>query len=385
MRLGINALFMVPGDVGGTETYLRETLLAALKAYPDVEFILFTNNENHEHLKQICKDSSNVRFVCLHFNASNRPVRILLEQFKLPFVAKKYELDVLWSPGYTAPFISFYPQAVTICDLQYKSYPEDMSWLERNTLDVLVRGACRMCEVVLAISEFSRQEVIRYEFAGPEKVHTVLLGVDVTFGELYPEEAKNATLGGLLELETPYILCVAHTYPHKKVHVLIDAFNDVMESIPHNLVIVGRARRGEDLVASSVSSCKDRSRVIRFKDGLPYRTLQMLYQSADMFVLPSAYEGFGLPVVEAMMAGVPVITTQEASLKEVAGEYAFRVNSINHHTIAEQILKVESLPQQERTEMTDAAKSWAETFTWLTSAQTMFEVFQKAIRSTGAK
>lgn len=385
MRLGINTLFMVPGDVGGTETYLCETLLAALKAYPDVEFILFTNNENDELLKKICAGALNVRFVCLHFNARSRPVRILLEQIKLPFVAKKYQLDLLWSPGYTAPFLSFYPQAVTICDLQYKSYPEDMGWLERITLDVLVRGACRMCDSVLAISEFSRQEVIRYGFAGPEKVHTVLLGVDQSFGEMYPEEEKNTTLGGLLDLETPYILCVAHTYPHKKVHVLIDAFNDVMGSIPHNLVIVGRARRGEGLVSSSVSSCKDSSRIIRFKDGLPYRTLQMLFQSADMFVLPSAYEGFGLPVVEAMMAGAPVITTQEASLKEVAGEHVFRVNSIDHHAIAEQILNAESLSSQKRIGMIEDAKTWAETFTWHKSVETMFDVFQKTIRSTEAK
>lgn len=385
MRLGINTLFMVPGDVGGTETYLRETLLAALKMYPDVEFILFTNNENDELFKKICKDSPNVQFVCLYFNASNRPVRILLEQVKLPFVAKKYHLDILWSPGYTAPFLSFYPQAVTICDLQYKSYPEDMGWLERITLDVLVRGACRMCDAVLAISEFSRKEVIRYKFAGPEKVHTVLLGVDETFGEMYAEEEVNATLGGMLELGAPYILCVAHTYPHKKVHVLIDAFNDVMDSIPHNLVIVGRARRGEDLVMHSVSVCKDSSRIIRFKDGLPYRTLQMLFQSADMFVLPSAYEGFGLPVVEAMMAGVPVITTQKASLKEVAGEHAFCVRSINRHSISEQILKTKSLSLQERIGKVEGAKSWAEAFTWQKSVQAMFDVFQKTVKSTDAR
>ncbi|WP_028584655.1 glycosyltransferase family 4 protein [Desulfogranum mediterraneum] len=384
MRLGINTLFMVPGDVGGTETYLRETLVAALKTFPEVEFILFTNRENDELFRQICIDFAAVHFVNLNFNASNRPLRILLEQLKLPFVAKKYQLDLLWSPGYTAPFLSFYPQAVTICDLQYKSYPEDMSWLERCTLDLLVRGACRRCDLVLAISEFSRQEIIRYRFAAPEKVHTVLLGVDETFAEDYSDEEKCITLTPLIDLDTPYILCVAHTYPHKKVDLLIDAFSDVMDSLPHNLVIVGRARRGEELVVKAVSSCKDPSRVIRFMDGLPYRTLQLLYQSADMFVLPSAYEGFGLPVVEAMMAGVPVVTTQEASLKEVAGNKAFQVETISRKSLAEQIVLVASLSPQERKRVIEDAKSWAATFSWEKSVQRMFEVFQGRLCSTDA-
>ena len=377
MRIGVNTLFMVPGDVGGTETYLRETLLAALLEYPETEFILFTNIENDGLFRQICSGNANVTFICLNFRAANRPVRILLEQIKLPFVARKHKLDILWSPGYTAPFLSFCPQVVTICDLQYKSYPEDMSRLERVTLDALVRGACRVCDSVLAISEFSRQEVIRYNFARPEKVHTVLLGADESFGTAYPAEDKNAILSNTLGGNTPYILCVAHTYPHKKVHVLIEAFLDVMGKIPHKLVIVGRERRGEDLVQEAMSSFKDTSRVVRFKDGVPYSTLQILFQSADMFVLPSAYEGFGLPVIEAMLAGVPVITTREASLKEVAGNCAFSVDRIDREAIAKQIIKVSTLSEQERSKVTKAGTLWAESFTWQRSVKTMFDVFRE--------
>lgn len=375
MRIGINTLFMVPGDVGGTETYLRETLIAALLEYPNTEFIIFTNIENDELLREICSGNANVTFICLNFRAANRPVRILLEQIKLPFVARKHKLDLLWSPGYTAPFLSFYPQVVTICDLQYKSHPEDMSLLERVTLDTLVRGACRMCDAVLGISEFSRQEVIRYNFASPEKVHTILLGADPSFGGAYPEQEKNAVLANTIGGKTPYILCVAHTYPHKKVHVLIEAFLDVMKEIPHKLVIVGRERRGEDLVQKAMSSLEDRSRVVRLKDGVPYSTLQILFQAADMFVLPSAYEGFGLPVIEAMLAGVPVITTQEASLKEVAGNSAFRVDRIDRRGIANQILKVNAISEDERSKVINDGRLWAQSFTWQRSVKTMFDVF----------
>lgn len=380
MRLGINTLFLVPGDVGGTETYLRETLLTLLQVYPETQFVLFTNNENDQLLRALCAGNDNVSFVCLNFNAANRPLRIILEQIKLPFIARKHNLDLLWSPGYTAPFFAPCPKAVTICDLQYKSYPEDMSTLERVTLDILVRGACRRCDAVLAISEFSRQEILRYGFAGPDRVHAVLLGVDPSFARPFPEAEKTKQLQELLPSSTtPFILCVAHTYPHKMVHLLIEAFNQVMNRIPHNLVLVGRARRGESLVKQAVDASPDKSRVIRFSEGLPYRKLQLLYQSADIFVLPSVYEGFGLPVLEAMMAGAPVITTNEASLPEVAGDHALRMKEKSATALSEQIMSLLTLDHQQRVQLTKAARAWAQTFTWQRSARQMFGVFQTIV------
>lgn len=375
-KIGINTLFLVPGDVGGTETYLRESLLAAVREYPEVEFVLFTNNENDALFRTLCAEHDNVCYVCLNFNATNRPLRIIFEQVKLPFAVRKHRVGLLWSPGYTTPFFTTCPQVVTVCDLQYKSHPEDMSALERIILDLLVRGACRRCEAVLAISEFSRREILSYGFARPEDVHAVLLGVDEAFAHHQSGEKRKKRIQELLPSPaTPFILCVAHTYPHKKVHVLVDAFKQIMEMIPHNLVLVGRARRGEERVVQSVEAVKDCRRIIRFKDGLPQGDLQLLFQSADMFVLPSVYEGFGLPVLEAMMAGTPVITTSEASLPEVAGEHAYRVAENTASALAEQILRLHALPAQERSRLTEDAQTWAKTFTWKKSVQQMFQVF----------
>lgn len=387
MKLGINTLFLVPGDVGGTETYLRETLLAAVCGYPEVEFILFTNIENDALFRELFAERDNVRCVCLRFRAAARVLRILLEQLLLPFAAKKHETDILWSPGYTAPFFSFCPQVVTVCDLQYKSFPEDLSRLERAVLDFLVRGACRKCDAVLAISEFSRRELIRYNFADAGKIHANLLGVDSSFGASIAKNEKNRCLQAL-GVEKPFILCVAHSYPHKKVDVLIEAFAELEEDIPHNLVIVGRPRRGEHLITQALQSLKQRKRYVRFDEGLAYRTLQILYQSADMFVLPSAYEGFGLPVVEAMLSGVPVVTTQEGALKEISGDHVFCVERINSRNFAEQIRKVVSLSAEERSQKVRAAKDWARSFTWMESAHKMFAVFHEVIdmpRETNTK
>ncbi|MBU1567008.1 MAG: glycosyltransferase family 4 protein [Proteobacteria bacterium] len=378
MKIGVNTLFFVPGDVGGTETYLRETLVAAVSEYPAVEFILFTNIENNSLFTELFADKDNVRCVCLHFRAAIRPLRILLEQFLLPLTVKKHCPDILWSPGYTAPFFSSCPQVVTVCDLQYKRFPEDMSRLERATLDFLVRGACRQCDAVLTISEFSRQELIAFNFADNRKAFTHLLGVDSSFGVSIAEDEKQQCLQKF-SLTKPYILCVAHSYPHKKLEVLIEAFAQIEEDIPHNLVVVGRQRRGEHFLNLALKSLKNKGRYVRFNEGLPYRTLQIFFQSADMFVLPSAYEGFGLPIIEAMLAGVPVVTTQEGALKEVSGGYAFCVDRISSQDFAEQMLKVSLLSTEERGTKVLAAKQWAKSFTWQKSAQNMFDVFNKVI------
>ncbi|PIE59593.1 MAG: hypothetical protein CSA32_03345 [Desulfobulbus propionicus] len=377
MRLGVNTLFMVPGDVGGTETYVRKSLLTAVERFTEVDYVLFTNNENDALFQEMFAGKANVSCDCLNFNAANRPLRIILEQIRLPLAARKYDLDILWSPGYTAPFLSFCPQVVTVCDLQYRRYPEDMSWLARNTLNFLVQGACRRCDKVLAISEFSRQEIVRCKFARKEKVHTVLLGADKAFGHEHSSKEIRSLLAGQMSDDEPYILCVAHTYPHKMVHLLVEGFADVMDQIPHRLILVGKERRGEGAVARAVGQLSDKSRYIRFKNGVPYAALLALFQHADMFVLPSAYEGFGLPVIEAMLAGTPVITTQEASLAEVAGGKAFYMNAVCKNEVARNLLQVYKLSTTKRKEHIAQARAWAETFTWQRSVETMFEVFRE--------
>ncbi len=379
-RLGVNTLFLVPGDVGGTETFIRETL-KALADCDGITLVVFTNRDNDRVLRRDLLEKQHIEFVQLDFSAASRPVRILLEQAWLPFAAIGKRLDYLWSPGYTAPFWAPCPQAVTIPDLQYKSHPEDMSRVERLTLDTLVRMACRRSRLVFTISEFSKREVVRYGFAPVEKVHAVLLGVDRGFATVADAEKSKESLGEYIPTDRPYILCVAHSYPHKNIHLAIEAFCLLEEVIPHNLVVVGKPRRGEDAVEKATSMLQHPERYIRFNSGLPYHVLQMLYRWADVFVLPSAYEGFGLPVIEAMMAGVPVVTTQAGSLPEVGGRWVAYAVSISASDIAEEIRRITAMPVEERKALTEGARNWADEFTWSRSATQLFDIVRQQSRT----
>ncbi|MDU9051113.1 MAG: glycosyltransferase family 1 protein [Candidatus Electrothrix sp. Rat3] len=371
MRIGINTLFLVPGDVGGTEIYLRRNLLAMVADNPHDVFVLFTTLDNQGLFRDELKSFANVEYVGLRFRAAIRPLRIICEQILLPWYVWKSKVAVLWSPGYTAPALCSCPQAVTVHDLQYKSHPDDLTFLERITLDALVRTACHQCEAVIAVSEFSKKEILRYGFAAVQKVHAVLEGVEPDFARpVTEEETVQLPVAG-----RPYILCVAHTYPHKQVHLLIEAFSRLAEKIPHHLVLVGRPRRGEGRVEESLAVCPARDRIHRLA-SLEYTELRSLYQQADVFVLPSEYEGFGLPVLEALLAGVLVVTTKKASLPEVGGDCASYVRQSSSEDFAEAIADVLGKTSNERAEMIDRGRAWAQEFTWKKSAACILHILK---------
>jgi len=367
MRLGVNTLFYLPGEVGGTETYLLETLRALDRMSDGPDLVLFSNLENDGKLREEFPDAEVIES---GIGATSRMARILAEQIQLPWLVRHTGLDVLWSPGYTAPYFCTFPQVVTMHDMQYKRFPQDVSWLAARAMDVLYPVAARRCESIVAPSEFAKQEIIEFTGANPSRVFVTLEGVDTAFRQKHASSP--------LAVEEKFLLCVAHTYPHKNVALLIRAFNRIASDIPHRLVLVGKARLGESEVASVLKNSPP-GRVARFP-SLSWHELIALYQSADWFVFPSLYEGFGLPVLEAMCAGTPVLTTREASIPEIGGEAVRYADGRDDAAFSEALLAAIQLPENERNQLVVAAKKRAATFTWEASAQKLWAVFQRIVK-----
>ena len=326
MRVGVNTLFYIPGEVGGSETYLRKTLCAIANNYPDIEIVLFTNIENDATLRADARHYPHISFHQIDVRATNRYSRIIHEQFALPLGVRREHIDVLWSPGYTPCCACPCPQVTSILDMQYKSHPEDLSWLARVTTDILIKAACRCSSQLITISDFSSSKIVKHCKVNPAKITVTHLAADPQFSTPATHESiKNARLTvGLGEQDT-FILSIANSYPHKNLHTLVRGFNLAGKEFSHRLLLLGKPRLGEPELEKACSEAEDRGRILR-SEGLDEEALMALMQSADLVVFPSLYEGFGLPVLESMMAGTPVITTRRASLTEVGGEHAIYVD-----------------------------------------------------------
>ncbi len=376
MKIGVNVLFLIPGEVGGSETYLRCTLRAAAALNPEHDFVVFANAENLDVLAHDLERCPNVSIIDMRVSAKFRPRRIIAEQTTLPRVAAATGIEVLWNPGNTSPRRAPCPQVTSVYDMQYVHFPEDFSPLSRFFIRHTTRRSLARADLVLTISEFSRREIIEHASVPAEKIRVTPLAADPAFGTPLPGEFVAERVMKLTRSADPYILVVANTYPHKSVETAIIAFGLVAATIPHRLVIVGKPRRGESAVQAALEELPawlrdgksaDRpeetdanpqhlsddesrkgegspaaksgiSRVTRLYE-VTQRDLIALYQGASLFLFPSRYEGFGLPVLEALTAGIPVVTTREASIPEVGGDAVYYVPAGDASAFADAVLQ----------------------------------------------
>jgi glycosyltransferase involved in cell wall biosynthesis len=378
MRVGVNGLFFIPGEVGGTETYLIEILCAIAKHSPQVELVIFTNRENDGLFHEILNGYPQIEFNRLNFSARLRYMRIIREQVELPIRARVDNVDLLWSPGYTAPFICSCPQVVTIHDMQYKTHPEDLVFLARLMTGILVWVAAKRSCRVIADSEFARDEIVKYAKVPREVLDVIYAGVDPMFAARPSGGIIGKRISHIVNAREGYILCVANTYPHKNVHTLVHAFGQTLWKIPHQLVIIGKPGLGEGLLQRAFEALPDPGRVTRLS-YVSRDELIALYQGASLFVFPSLYEGFGLPLLEAMMAGVPVVATRCGSIPEVGNSCVCYFDPDNQGDLAEKICQILYLEPDQKRAWCRRAQRRAVDFTWERTAEQILRCFENVL------
>ncbi|MBR3084940.1 MAG: glycosyltransferase family 4 protein [Kiritimatiellae bacterium] len=360
-HLGVNALFLIPGEVGGTQTYIVETLRAMLPMLP-CRCTIFTNSECDSFLREELGDvhaPCGLDFDCLGFRARRRPSRILREQLQLPRHVRRAGCDVLWSPGYTAPLMCRARQVVSIHDMQYRRFPGDFSIQARLATHMLVTLAARRCDRVVTLSDFAKGEIVR--FAGIDAGKIAVTGVGVAGSVCGGKPAKTAD-------GAPFILSVAASYPHKNLPVLVRAFASIAGEFPHRLVIVGGRGLGEKALAAEIAASPFRGRIER-RNWVSAEELAGLYAGAGLFAMPSLYEGFGIPVIEAQRAGVPVVTTRCASLPEACGKAAIYADGGDEAAIAAAMRRGLLLTPRDREALVSSGRENAARFTWTRCAE----------------
>jgi len=304
LRIGINALYLIPGGVGGTEIYLRSLLQAMAQCSSDYECVVFSNLETGaDATPQVPHFTTAVQPV----SARNRVARILWEQTGLPAAASRHRIDVMLNPGFTAPLLSPCESVTVFHDLQHKRHPEYFRWFERPFWRLLLFASAVRPGKLIAVSGSTRDDLLHYYPVETQKVTVIPHGVSEDFFQL------NATRDG------DYLLCVSTLHPHKNLEQLIRAFPRFHEENPGlRLVMAGmRGFHSEQLEALIVEL--GMSRWIEVTGWIERSKLLDLYRHARAFCYPSTFEGFGMPILEAMAAGLPTICSNREPMSWVAG------------------------------------------------------------------
>lgn len=330
MKIGINLLYLLPDVVGGTETYAAGLLHGLAAIDQRDEFIVFVNQESENWL---LPEASNFTRVVCPVRATRRSRRYLFEQLRLPRLLAKYKIDVVHSLGYVGSLLSPCPCVVTIPDLNYITLKHTMPAKRRIILKFFSMQAARRADHVITISNFSKKEISRGIKLNPGKITVVHLG---------PMRNGNTNSSGNWEdinrrydIQKPYVVAFGGGALHKNILRLIQAFALVKDEFPHFLVLIGRIPSDVNLSAESIGR-EVLDRVIT-TGYVPEGHILLLLGHADLFVLPSLYEGFGLPVLEAQQAGVAVACSIAGSLPEVGGDGALYFDPTSVENIAQTI------------------------------------------------
>jgi glycosyltransferase involved in cell wall biosynthesis len=368
MRVGLNALHLVPGETGGSEIYARRLIKALLAAEPSLETTLFVTRELAGE-----RWADRIRVVSLPMSGRSRLQRVLAEQTLLPAAVSRSRVELLHNLFTTAPAVRGVPQVTTIHDLIYKRFPDAHRGLLAYGMRILVPLAARRSRRLIAVSEATKADIIRFLGVPEERVDVTYEGPGM---EAAAEPTPGRELRERLELgNAPLVLTVSAKRPHKNLERLFEAFAEVDSDAV--LVVPGYETAFEArLQARAAALAPDR---IRFTDWLDDRDLEGLYGTAVCLVFPSLAEGFGLPVLEALARGLPVTCSNASSLPEIAGDAAIYFDPYDTNAITrslEQLLGDQSL----RSRLAEAGRERAALFSWRAAAERTIESYRLALR-----
>jgi glycosyltransferase involved in cell wall biosynthesis len=349
-RIGVNALYLLPGGVGGTEIYLRSLLQALAVLDKTNEWFVFVNAET----EALAPRQANFHEIRTGVKASSRAGRLSWEQLALPGQCRRLQLDVLWNPGFTAPAWRACPNVTVFHDLQHKRHPEYFRVWELPFWRFFLRLAVWRSDRLIAVSEATRGDLRR--FYGVEAA-TVPHGVDERFFALGEEWSPR-----------PYLLYVSTLHPHKNHERLIRAFSQFRAAHPeYELILAGMKGFAEVELAPGV----------RTTGWIPREQLYDLYRHAHACVYPSRFEGFGMPVLESLAAGIPTGCSDIEPLRSIVGDAALVFDPDSDEAIVQALTRI-TADQELRGRLRSAGPRRAREFSWARAAASTLQVLSEA-------
>ena len=326
MRVAIDVRELLPGRLTGTGRFLNN-FLEHIPSRSLSSFSLFADGHTGDIPAGVAS-----RVIRAH-----APCVLWFDQVTIPRLIKQHGIEVFFSPYYKIPFAAAVKKIITLHDVQFLYPLLRRGWGRLRPYVTYMRRAIASAQTIVTVSEFSKREIVRMFAVDAGKIAVVYNAVSSRFRVMPSSSGESPAQK--YGIHSPYLLFVGNASPHKNIEGLLEAFARIPQRRTHKLVIIARhdihypalARRSESLgIADHVL----------FLDFVPDEELVRWYNGAQCFVFPSWYEGFGLPPLEAMSCGAPVVASRAASLPEVLGECAVYVDPARPDDIAAGIVRV---------------------------------------------
>ncbi|MFN8497228.1 MAG: glycosyltransferase family 1 protein [Anaerolineae bacterium] len=377
MRIGIDVRMMYYSGAGIGQ-YIRRLVTSLARIISEDDVVLFQSR----HEKRLPLD--NARFT---WRPLMTPAHHRFEQMSLPVELMLSGLDVLHSPDFIPPMRKSFRSVVTVHDLAFLRFPH---FLTRESAKYYgqIDDALKSSDHVIAVSEATKQDLVQLLGVNPNRISVIHEAADPTF-RVVPDSPALADVRARYSLPGPFILFVSTIEPRKNLPTLLRAFNQLLDlqvapgsagrgadpCQPLTLAIVGKKGWLYEDVFTTAAELGLSNRA-RFLDRVPLEDLLLLYNSAAAFVQPSLYEGFGLPPLEAMSAGAPVIVSDAASLPEVVGDAGLKVPPMDVEAWVEAMRLVLTDPDR-RAEMVRLGQEQATHFSLDRMARETLAVYHK--------
>lgn len=371
MRIGVD-LSAIQSTKSGVDWYTHHIIKEMIRLVgPEERLYLFSNRETGFEEEAAANDKvtlvrSRVRY--------QEPWR----QLFLPLLLKRHRIDVCFFTNFVISVLSGCPMVLTIHDFSFKLFPRTHSLRNVIWARSLVPVSVRRCRRIIAVSNHTKLDLLRLMNVNQDKVAVVYEGAAAQFVP-EPEPGDADVLAGY-DIRQPYVLYVGTLEPRKNLITLVKSFNEVAEKVEDvQLVLAGR--RGW-MAQSIFDEIKERELLprVRITGYVPDGHLAALYRQAAAFVYPSLYEGFGLPPLEAMASGTPVIVSQSSSLPEVIGDAGLYINPLDAGELAAAIEKVISDGDLSASLVAKGLEQ-AGRFSWRRAAEETMEILRETARA----
>jgi glycosyltransferase involved in cell wall biosynthesis len=369
VRIAIDARKLRDYGVG---TYIRNLLRHLARIDCSTDYVLIVRPEDIEIAGELGEN-----FRAVPDWSRGYSVR---EQLSIPMDLRRERVDLFHAPHYVLPPLTPCKAVVTIHDCIHLRFPQYLPHQRlgyvyaRTSLWIATHRASR----VLTVSETSKRDILKYFRVPASKIDVIYNAIDERLGEA-PTAAETAQVRERYQLNDPFVLYAGNIKPHKNLERLIEAFNTLRRGGLENvkLLIIGDEISKYATLRRAVHRHKLHKHV-RFFGFVSDKTLASLYRLASVFVFPSLYEGFGLPPLEAMAAGTPVITSNVSSLPEVVGDAAILIDPYEPDEIAAAMRRVLTEPGL-REDLRDRGLARVKHFSWDRSVRRVREIYAEVL------